>query len=231
MLSAYASSSQLLTSIDGPYIGIFVAIPFTNWLYKKLKGRQGLEAEKTKKVILKELSEEEKDGILLEEPEVVENVWFTRVKVLIISGIMAAVANYIMTSKAGKPVTPDQALPGLAIMAVIILFSYWVQEVLTKHTRINLPAIIYVSLITSVLCVPQLFGETSKFIVAKIMTVGLLPLCTPILAYAGIATGKDMAAFKQQGFKIILVSLLTFMGTFVGSALIAEVVMRLSGAF
>ncbi|UUM11440.1 DUF3100 domain-containing protein [Proteiniclasticum sp. QWL-01] len=231
VLSAYASSSQLLTSIDGPYIGIFVAIPFTNWLYKKLKGRQGLEAEKTKKVILKELSEEEKDGILLEEPEVVENVWFTRVKVLIISGIMAAVANYIMTSKAGKPVTPDQALPGLAIMAVIILFSYWVQEVLAKHTRINLPAIIYVSLITSVLCVPQLFGETSKFIVAKIMTVGLLPLCTPILAYAGIATGKDMAAFKQQGFKIILVSLLTFMGTFVGSALIAEVVMRLSGAF
>ena len=96
---------------------------------------------------------------------------------------------------------------------------------------INLPTIIYVSLITSILCIPQLFGGTATFIVQKIMTVGLLPLCTPILAYAGIATGKDMAAFKQQGIKIIMVSLLTFLGTYVGSALIAEVVLRITGAF
>jgi len=38
-LSAYASSSQVLTSVDGMYMSIFVALPVTNWLYGKLSRR------------------------------------------------------------------------------------------------------------------------------------------------------------------------------------------------
>jgi hypothetical protein len=36
-MQAYAAGSQILTGIDGLYINLFVAIPFTNWFYKKLK--------------------------------------------------------------------------------------------------------------------------------------------------------------------------------------------------
>lgn len=36
-IQAYAASSQVLTSVDGMYMSLFVALPFTNWLYKKLK--------------------------------------------------------------------------------------------------------------------------------------------------------------------------------------------------
>lgn len=35
-LQAYAASSQVLTSVDGMYMSLFIAIPFTNWLYGKL---------------------------------------------------------------------------------------------------------------------------------------------------------------------------------------------------
>lgn len=35
-LQAYAASSQVLTSVDGMYMSLFVAIPLTNWLYGKL---------------------------------------------------------------------------------------------------------------------------------------------------------------------------------------------------
>lgn len=35
-LSAYAASSQMLTSVDGMYMSLFIALPFTNWLYGKL---------------------------------------------------------------------------------------------------------------------------------------------------------------------------------------------------
>ena len=59
--------------------------------------------------------------------------------------------------------------------------------------------------------------------------VELMALCTPILAYAGIAIGKDLDEFKKQGVKIIIVSILTFIGTFVGSAVIAEVVLKATG--
>lgn len=37
-LSAFAATSQLLTSVDGLYMSLFVAIPITEWLYRKLKG-------------------------------------------------------------------------------------------------------------------------------------------------------------------------------------------------
>ena len=37
-LSAFAASSQILTTVDGLYISLFVAIPLTEWLYRKMKG-------------------------------------------------------------------------------------------------------------------------------------------------------------------------------------------------
>ena len=36
-IEAYAATSQVLTSVDGMYMSLFVAIPVTNWLYRVLK--------------------------------------------------------------------------------------------------------------------------------------------------------------------------------------------------
>ena len=33
-LSALAASSQLLSSVDGLYMGLFLAVPMTEWMYK-----------------------------------------------------------------------------------------------------------------------------------------------------------------------------------------------------
>ena len=56
--------------------------------------------------------------------------------------------------------------------------------------------------------------------------IGFVGLCTPILAYAGLALGKDIDLLKRQGLRIILVGLMVFVGTFLGSAIIAEAVLR-----
>ena len=39
----------------------------------------------------------------------------------------------------------------------------------------------------------------------------------------------DLDTFKKQGFAIICVALITFFGTYIGSTIIAEVVLRISG--
>mgnify|MGYP000872844553 CR=1 FL=1 len=39
-LSAFAATSQLLTSVDGLYMSLFIAVPITEWLYRKLKGKE-----------------------------------------------------------------------------------------------------------------------------------------------------------------------------------------------
>lgn len=38
-LTAYAASSQLLSSVDGLYMSLFFGIPMTEWLYRKLGGK------------------------------------------------------------------------------------------------------------------------------------------------------------------------------------------------
>jgi len=55
--------------------------------------------------------------------------------------------------------------------------------------------------------------------------VNFLAVVTPVLAYAGLAlTGREFTMFRQTGWKLVIVSLLVFTGTFVASAFIAHLV-------
>lgn len=53
-VTAYASTSNMLSSVDGMYMGLFLAIPITNWLYKKLGGQPNPEAREEVKEEVKE---------------------------------------------------------------------------------------------------------------------------------------------------------------------------------
>ncbi|WP_227685711.1 hypothetical protein [Psychrobacter sp. NZS113] len=56
--------------------------------------------------------------------------------------------------------------------------------------------------------------------------MGVLQLLTPVLAYAGFAISQmEVDLFKKSGFKIAVVAILTFTGTFIGSAMIAQVML------
>lgn len=59
--------------------------------------------------------------------------------------------------------------------------------------------------------------------------VSLLAVCTPVLAYAGLAIGKDLALFKRISWRIIPVSLAVFSGTFIFAALIAQITLHWEG--
>ena len=47
--------------------------------------------------------------------------WFTKMKVLVMTGIFASIANYISTYKAGDPVYPWDIIPGMLFLLVAIL--------------------------------------------------------------------------------------------------------------
>ena len=50
--------------------------------------------------------------------------------------------------------------------------------------------------------------------------------CIRLANRMGLAVGKDLGVLKQQGWRIVLVGLFVFVGTFIGSAVIAEAVLR-----
>jgi hypothetical protein len=55
-------------------------------------------------------------------------------------------------------------------------------------------------------------------------------LATPVLAYAGLAiTREEVATFARSGWKLFVVAIFVFVGTYVGSAAIAQLVLTLQG--
>lgn len=156
------------------------------------------------------------------------NIWFVRLKVLVVSAFYASIGNWIYSSKAGNPVTPLEVAPALIVMVGLVLFAMFVQMMIEKIPKWpKLPTALYLTLINTLLgCDASPF---QGWLVANITKVNLMALCTPILAYAGIAIGKDLEAFKKQGLSIVIVSILTFIGTYVGSAVIAQIVLKMTG--
>ena len=52
---------------------------------------------------------------------------------------------------------------------------------------------------------------------------------TMVGAYAGISISDQIRSFLKQGWKMILIGVFVMTGTFLGSALIAQIVMGLTG--
>ncbi|WP_192811839.1 hypothetical protein [Priestia filamentosa] len=58
-----------------------------------------------------------------------------------------------------------------------------------------------------------------------------MAIATPILAYAGLSFGKDLKEFRKLSWRIVVISIVVYTGTFVLSTLIAEFGFRLTGKF
>lgn len=156
-----------------------------------------------------------------------KNEWLTNIKVLLFTSVFASFGNFLATRNAEHPVTPAEAIPGLVLLIGITLAGLAIWTMIQKVSKKNLPAIAYISLIAIIMTIPGFPG--AAFTTESIGKIGLLPLCTPILAYAGISLGKDLDTFKKQGPAIVVVSLFAFVGTFIGSAIIAQIVLKITG--
>lgn len=133
-------------------------------------------------------------------------------------GITALVGNW-----AGYDIMPLAAIPGMIVLIVICLIGFILKELIP----INFPSIAYISIIGVVVSMPWVPGSAQ--VVEWTSKVELLALATPILAYAGIAIGRSWTDFVKLGWKTIVVGSLVMLGTFLGSALIAELILRFQG--
>lgn len=139
-------------------------------------------------------------------------------QVLLITGAMSIVANVVGTN---NPLA--QAIPGMLILIVIAFIGMWLGRVLPGH----IPGAAYIVTLGCILTYPGFPG--SDIINSYVKHVGFLQLCTPILAYAGIAICKDLDVFAKSSWRIVLVSIVVFIGTYIGSAVIAQVILKSIG--
>ncbi|MGI6357672.1 MAG: DUF340 domain-containing protein [Bacillota bacterium] len=139
-------------------------------------------------------------------------------RVFIVTAVITLVGNYI-----GYDIDPIGAIPGMLILLAIVVVGY----LASRYSPVKLPSIAYISALAIIVSIPGVPG--AETVIKYTGDIQFLALCTPILAYAGISIGKDLDGFRRQGLKIVMTALLTFIGTYVGSAIIAQVVLSLTG--
>ncbi|MDQ0252990.1 hypothetical protein J2S74_000362 [Evansella vedderi] len=137
---------------------------------------------------------------------------------LSIFGIVALLGNWI-----GYNVLPLDALLGMIVLVLICLAGLIIQKIMPG----NIPSVAYVAIVGILVSMPWMPGSAK--VVEWTTSVNLLALATPILAYAGIAIGRSWTDFVKLGWRSIVVAVCVLLGTFIGSALIAEVVLRMQG--
>ncbi|WP_077325340.1 hypothetical protein [Virgibacillus siamensis] len=137
----------------------------------------------------------------------------------IIIGFMVIIGNWI-----GYEVMPLAALPGVAALAAISLAGLIIHKLVNYQ---KIPSIAYIGILAFILTIPGVPG--SDHIVAWTSEVNLLAIATPILAYAGISIGRSWTDFAKLGWKTIIVGMLVLLGTYMGSAIVAEIILRMQG--
>ncbi|WP_026583189.1 hypothetical protein [Bacillus sp. J33] len=141
--------------------------------------------------------------------------WFL---ILAVFGLSAIVGNWV-----GYDVVPSAAIPGMLVLILISVLGL----VLEKIVPGNIPGVGYIGIIGILISIPWFPG--SEYVVRWTSEINILALATPILAYAGISIGKNWADFSKLGWRSIIVAIFVFFGTFIGSAVIAEIILRMQG--
>lgn len=140
------------------------------------------------------------------------------VAVLIIVAAMSLVGNMV---GAGNGIV--ESLPGMAFLVALCVAGVLMGKLIPG----NIPSVAWIVLIGCILTYPDFPGAT--MFSGWVKKVSFLALTTPILAYAGLAIGKDLDLLKKTGWRIVVVSIVVFIGTYVCSALIAQGVLGLTG--
>jgi hypothetical protein len=144
--------------------------------------------------------------------------WFDEVLLLIIMGITILIGNCIATK---VPIV--DGIIGMLLLIVITLAGMALNKLVPK-----LPMIFWISLIgllvTSPLTTYGAYLDKTYF-----SKINFLSIATLSLAYAGLGLGKNIGLFKELSWKVVVVSLAVYTGTFIGAALISQVVLKAMG--
>ena len=142
---------------------------------------------------------------------------FNWILLLAIFSVITVIGNYIGYK---HPIT--DSLVGMAILSLITLVGVWME----RYLPLNISSIIYISVIGIVVALPGM--PTSNFVLHYVSQVELLSVVTVFLAYVGIGMGKSWNEFKALGLRAVIVTVLVIASTYLGSAVVAHIVLVLT---
>lgn len=216
-----AAVSNLITTVLGVYVGIYIALPLADRFYKALTRKQAsreavavaADAAQVRSAADINRAEAQAEENRRFREQVAESsaaiklpLWLS-LSVLTVLGIGTA-------SVAAKGFSLS-IVAGYGIMLALVLVSIG----LSKVTR-KISAIVYITTIGAYISSPWFFGAAA--LTTFIKTVDFLSIATVMLTLAGLSLGKDIPLLKTIGWKIIPVGLVAITASFLLSTVIAE---------
>jgi len=140
-------------------------------------------------------------------------------KMLIVVGILILIGQ-----RFGYGIAIMPALPG---MIIVILISFLALTIKDSFPDLKFPAFAWASLTALILSMP--FMPTADLFLKYTNEVNFLGTTTPILAFAGISVGNKIEKLKKLSWKVFIVAVAVFIGTYFGSAIVAHIVLKMQG--
>ena len=132
----------------------------------------------------------------------------------------------ILTNIIGYKMPVGDSIIGVLLLSAIALVGLTISNFMSRFVK--LPSMMYVSLLGLLLACPV--SPVKDIVVETTTPVAFLAPATALGAFAGISLGKDLKEFAKMGWKLVLITLFVITGTFIFSALVADVVLKMTGA-
>lgn len=120
-----------------------------------------------------------------------------------------------------------ESITGVFVMGLIGLAGLVFNKFLSRWVK--LPSMLFVSLFGLLLSICPI-APVQELVRSMANNLHFMAPTTALGVCAGISLGKDFKEFSKTGWKYILITLLVITGTFFFSALVAHVVLVLTGA-
>lgn len=205
---ALAAVSNLITTVLGIYVGMYVALPLAERFYRFLTHRNAADAPQSVTE-----TENRTDAAAL------SSVTTSSARPPLVYSIPLAVAAMLISNVVFHGGFDVKMLGGFALMVALVLVSL----VLRKHLKVS-PII---GLSTIGLLVASPWSPVAAQVTSLLEPIEFLALTTPVLVLAGLGLGKDAPLLRRIGWRIVPVGLVSFGASFIAASAIAEVALGL----
>lgn len=146
-------------------------------------------------------------------------------KMMLVIGLMILIGQKISHLITQKPMVPlGQSILGTLTVLFICVLALKLKEAFPK---VKFPAFAWATMTALILSMP--FMPTSKIFLQYTGNVDFLATTTPILAFAGISVGTKVDQLKKISWKLVIIAMVVFVGTYFGSALVAQLILKMQG--
>ncbi|MFJ7408527.1 MULTISPECIES: hypothetical protein [unclassified Lysinibacillus] len=139
-----------------------------------------------------------------------------------ISLLLTSVITTLMANLIGSHVSIAESIPGVLILSAIAFVGIF----LGKIIPLKIPAIIYVVLTGLLVASP--ISPISQPVIEYTSKISFMAPITIVGTLAGI--GLNFKSFISQSWKMVIIALLVFTGTFITQAVFAQIFLNLTDA-